>query len=190
MNTKNYHNPPKTNHKIYESIINQRVSFRLGADMEDIEGNKSLSKLEIDNTGKPKIPKRAVFDERLFNYLVREFIDFMEQFKINKKEKFNDYQNKILDYNSNIEQWNYFNPDKKKQRISGKRINKILLLLQQHTIDELVDLNVISRRTKYNFIKDLEKLEINNNGFGYKFVENVSNNFEDYIKEIRHLIKC
>jgi hypothetical protein len=174
--------PKKTNHEIYESIINQRVSFRLEIDQETIEDNKTLSNLKLDKSGRPIVPKRTVFDDRVFNYLVREFMDFMEQFKINSKEKFNNYQQKILDYNSKIEQWNYFNPDKKKQRISESRVNKVLLLLQHHTIDELVDLKVISRRTKYNFLKDLERLEINNNGFGYKFVQNIRNDFVNYFE--------
>jgi len=130
--------PQRKNHKIYESIMNQRVSFRLEIDKETIEDNKTLSNLKLDKSGKPIVPKRTIFDDRVFNHLVREFLDFMEQYKINSKEKYNNYQQKIIDYNSKVEQWNYFNPDKKKQKISESRVNKILLLLQHHTIDELL----------------------------------------------------
>lgn len=172
----------RKNHKLYESIINQRVSFRLEIDQETIQDNKTLSNLKLDKPGRAAVPKRTVFDDRVFNYLVREFLDFMEQFKINSKEKFNDYQKKIMDYNFKIEQWNYFNPGKKKKRISESRVNKVLLLLQHHTIDELVDLKVISKRTKYNFLKDLERLEINNNGFGYKFIHLIEHSFSKYLK--------
>ncbi len=108
----------------------------------------------------------------------------MDQFKVNGKEKFTTQQEKIIDYNNKVEQWNDIHLTKKKDSISDKRVNKILLLQNHHTLDELVGLKVISRRTMYNFKDDFKKLGIKQNGFGYKFVKTISNNYSKYFELI------
>ena len=58
----------------------------------------------------------------------------------------------------------------------------LLLLMKHHTLDELVEPGVISPRTKYNFLRDLNNLKISANGFGYEFVHKIKIDFDKYLE--------
>ena len=75
-----------------------------------------------------------------------------------QEEKFEVDDLKIMEYNQDVENWNRSNPDEKKRKVSGERIKRVLLMLKQHSLDELVTLGAISRRTKYNYKKDIGNL--------------------------------
>lgn len=68
------------------------------------------------------------------------------------------YNREIEKYNSNIE-----DPAERKTRINETLANQILFNIQYHSLDEMVRLRLISRRTKYNYLQVLEKLGIGKN---------------------------
>ena len=93
------------------------------------------------------------------------FLKFMNEFEIKKLDKFEDTTQKVIQYNRQIEKHNESieDPDQRKTRINKTLANQILFNIQYHSLDEMARLRWISRRTKYNYLKVLEKIGIGKN---------------------------
>ena len=163
----------RKNFKRYESIMNHRLKFFLAINKQEKEQLESVRDVIWDKKGKIKMSDKAPFNYLLFRKLVKEFTGFMEQFKLDKKEKLNSIDQKLMEYNT----WAEKNGEKK---MSETRIKKFLSLLKDHTIDELVENGVISKRTKYNVMNDFKKLDLAYNGFNSKYLENDTEDYKKY----------
>ncbi len=86
----------------------------------------------------------------------------MDEFEIKKLDKFEDNTQKVIQYNREIEKYNsnIEDPAERKTRINETLANQILFNIQYHSLDDMVRLRMISRRTKYNHLQVLEKLGI------------------------------
>ncbi len=149
----------------YEAILNKRNSFRLEISDEDQKGNLTIQDIYFKRNYSPVIPEKALFSRELLHEMFKVFTSFMEEFELKKLDKYEDNIQKVILYNREVEKHNSTIDDPKhhKKRINESKMNQILFYLQYHTLDEMVQLKLISRRTKYNYIKELEKLEISKN---------------------------
>ncbi len=107
------------------------------------------------------MPTNALFSKELLDELFKVFLDFKKQFEINSLDKFTDTNKRVINYNKWVEQYNANLPKGSKERennINLNHINKVLMLMQHHTFDEMVQLGIIAKRTKYNYIENLKKI--------------------------------
>ncbi len=148
-------------YKDFESIMSQRMKFMLRLPESDHKDNETIRFFDRDSRGNPKIARHAMFSKDLFQILASEFVDFMEQFQVNDELKFEEIDLKIMEYNQEVDEWNR-QSEEKKQKVCEERVKRILLMLKHHSLDELVRLGAISRRTKYNFKGDIEKIRKTN----------------------------
>ncbi len=82
-----------------------------------------------------------------------------------------------MEYNQEVENWNREYPEEKKKKVSEERVKRILLMLKHHSLDELVKLGAISRRTKYYYQKEWECLRDYNAGLQVA----LNNRFDTYL---------
>nr|WP_321407874.1 phage/plasmid replication protein [uncultured Carboxylicivirga sp.] len=184
---KQYRNLPpekKVYHKTYSKIINRTNSFRLAISEEDEVKNTSLNACLVDNKGIFKPPTMALFTRELLDEMFNVFLNFKEEFRISSLDKFTDTTKRVIAYNKDVEKYNNSLPEgskDRKTRISETYINSILMLLQSHSFDELVQLKIISARTKYNYINALDKIGLSKNHLAVDNLEiKKSESFEDY----------
>jgi len=151
----------------YEAILNKRNSFKLEISPEDKKGNATIEDICFRENYNPVIPSNALFSRELLHEMFKIFLKFMDEFEIKKLDKFEDTTQKVIQYNIQIEKYNESieDPNKRKTRINETLANQILFNIQHHSLDEMVRLKLISRRTKYNYFKVLEKLGIGKNNF-------------------------
>lgn len=149
----------------YEAILNKRNSFRLEISEEDQKGNSNIENIYFKAKYNPVIPLNALFSRELLHEMFKIFLGFMEEFELKKLDKYEDNIQKVILYNREVERINSTieDPKQHKKRINETLANQILFYLQYHTLDEMVQLKLISRRTKYNYLKLLERLEISKN---------------------------
>jgi len=136
---------------------------------------------------KPVIPINALFTRELLHEMFKIFLKFMDEFEIKKLDKFEDTTKKVIQYNREIEKYNsnIEDPADRKTRINETLANQILFNIQHHSLDEMVRLRLISRRTKYNYLQVLEKLGIGKNTISdcdFEFTE--EKNFAVYYQSI------
>lgn len=156
-----------TNAKIYEQILNKKVSFRLAVGRNTIQDNDSLVNLKFNSKGDVSLPLETLFSKSILKEMFKIFNDFLQQFKIDVQEKFTDVTKRVMNYNMNADTYNkhmadYLGRDKK-SKINMNKINSILAHLQHYTLDEMVKMKIISRSAKYDIKNRLEKLGITPN---------------------------
>ncbi|MBS2210263.1 hypothetical protein KEM09_02570 [Carboxylicivirga mesophila] len=156
-----------TEAKIYEKILNKKVSFRLAVGKNTIQNNESLVNLKYSSKGDISLPMETLFSKALVKEMFNVFNDFLQQFKIDVQEKFTDVTKRVMNYNKNVDAYNEhfadYNKKGKQSKINMNKINSILAHLQYHTLDELVKMGIISRSGKYDIKSRLEKLGIKPN---------------------------
>ena len=154
----------KRNHKLYKSIMNKTVSFRLKVDDKTKRANASLEKMQFSKDYQASLPHETYFSRMLLNEMFREFNSFLKQFKVEVLINLNDAGNRVAQYNKDVEwfneHWADGHIDKPKSKINRNKINQIILLLRTNSLDELVKQKIISRATKYNYIKVLKQLKL------------------------------
>ncbi|PTN07413.1 phage/plasmid replication protein [Mangrovibacterium marinum] len=149
----------------YEGILNKRNSFRLTITEEDVKGNSTIENIYFKTGYNPVIPVNALFSRELLHEMFKVFMSFMEEFQLKKLDKYEDNIQKVILYNREVDRLNASieDPKQHKKRINETLANQILFNLQHHSLDEMVQLKLISRRTKYNYLKVLERLDISKN---------------------------
>jgi hypothetical protein len=175
----------KDNHRLYEEVINKRCSFRLEISEDERIRNTNIEGLKRNAQGKPILPNNALFTKELLYHMFTIFTDFMKEFEVKKLDKFSDATQKVILYNQKIEEYNQNieNPKERKTKLNELHINQILYHIQTHTLDEMVQLKLISRRTKYNYKKTLEKIGYTNKHIGRDMNLTVPElDFERYIE--------
>lgn len=181
---RNFSPEKRVHHKAYSKIINHSNTFSLAISEADRRENESLNACLRDNKGNFEPPKAALFTKELLKEMFNVFLNFKEEFRISSMDKFTDTTKRVIAYNSNVEKYNGSLPKgskERKTRISETYINSILMLLQTHSFDELVQLKIISARTKYNYIKALDKIGLSKNHLAVDSVEiEKSEDFGDY----------
>ncbi|MBK3518242.1 phage/plasmid replication domain-containing protein [Carboxylicivirga marina] len=174
----------RVHHKIYGKILNRSNSFRLAISERDRQDNESLELCLKDDKGNFNLPKDALFSKEVLDEMFKVFLNFKEEFRISSMDKFTDTTKRIIAYNKDVEKYNKNLPkgDKeRKSRISETYINSILMLMQTHSFDELVQHKIISARTKYNYINALCKIGLNKNHLAVDSVEiEKSEEFTEY----------
>ena len=121
--------------------------------------------------------------------LFDEFIDFKEQFTIRKLDQMSVIGRKIESYNRMIDDYNkaLLPGQNRKNRLNENNARKIFMLLQYKTVDELVKEAVISKRSKYNYLKIIMTIGIHKNTIFHVEIKAYTN-FESYYNTIRELI--
>jgi len=104
------------------------------------------------------VAKRQLFTKFLWNQMAENFMEFYDQFQVKEKVYFHDSMKRISDYNDNQLALKKVGLDAKTMR-SGS-IQKVNLLLQHYSMDELKRLNIVPKRTFYDWKKKLKKLGI------------------------------
>ncbi len=171
----------------YEAILNKRNSFRLEICEEDQKGNSTIENIYFKAKYNPVIPLNAIFSRELLHEMFKIFCGFMEEFELKKLDKYEDNIQKVILYNREVDRLNSAieDPKQHKKRINETSANQILFNLQHHTLDEMVQLKLISRRTKYNYLKVLERLEISKNTIlSNNHQLDDSNDFSQYYNQI------
>ena len=170
----------------YEGILNKRNSFRLEISEEDQKGNTTIENIYFKANYNPVIPLNALFYRELLHEMFKIFMSFMEEFQLKKLDKYEDNIQKVILYNREVDRLNSSieDPKQHKKRINETLANQILFNLQHHSLDEMVQLRLISRRTKYNYLKVLEKLNISKNTLlSYSHQLNNQNDFSHYYNQ-------
>ena len=175
-----------TESTIYEKILYKKVSFRLAVGENTSNDNSSLVNLKYTSKGDVSLPLEALFSKAVLNEMFKVFNDFIEQFKIDVKEKFTDVDKRAMDYNQNVELYNTqiaeYIGEEKRAKINMNKIYSILAHLEYHTLDELVKMKIISRSGKYDIKKRLAKLGITPNQLAVDTMEvKTSFKFDRYI---------
>lgn len=154
----------KGNHKLFNSIINKTVSFRLKVDEKTKKANASLENMQFSRVYNAALPQETLFSRMLLNEMFNEFNSFLRQFKVEVLINLNDAGNRVAQYNKDVELFNKHMADgiidKPKAKINKNKINQIILLLRTNSLDELVKQKVISRATKYNYMNVLKHLKL------------------------------
>lgn len=154
----------KRNHKLYKSIINKTVSFRLKVDEKTKRANASLENMKFHRDFTVSLPLETLFSRMLLNEMFKEFNSFLKQFKVEVLINLNDAGNRVAQYNKDVELFNKHMADGyidlPKAKINKNKINQIILLLRTNSLDELVKQKVISRATKYNYMNVLKRLNL------------------------------
>ena len=174
----------------YDAIINKRNSFRLDISEDEKKRNTTIENVTFKSNQNPTIPLNALFTRELLHEMFKVFLKFMDEFEIKKLDKFEDNTQKVIQYNMKIEKYNSTieDPNERKTKINESLANQILFNIQYHSLDEMVRLRLISRRTKYNYLKLLEKLGIEKNTVSnIEFIELFSRDFNKYYFSISHM---
>lgn len=171
----------------YDAILNKRNSFRLEISEKDKKENSTIENIYFKADYNPVIPVNALFSPELLHEMFKIFLKFMDEFEIKKLDKFEDTTKKVIQYNREIEKYNsnIEDPADRKTRINETLANQILFNIQHHSLDEMVRLRLISRRTKYNYLQVLEKLGIGKNTISdqdFEFIE--GKDFNKYYQSI------
>ncbi|MBK3517713.1 phage/plasmid replication domain-containing protein [Carboxylicivirga marina] len=171
---RNFSPEKRVYHKAYSKILNRSNTFSLAISETARRENESLHACLKDDKGNYEPPKAALFTKELLNEMFKVFLNFKEEFRISSMDKFTDTTKRVIAYNNDVEKYNKKLPKgskERKARISENYINSILLHLQTHSFDELVQMGVISARTKYNYIKALGKIGLSKNHLAVDSVE-------------------
>lgn len=114
-----------------------------------------------------------------------QFLDFMEQFTIRSLDDLDEAMIKVAKYNQLVDEMNERCPDKKqKQKIRENTIKKHLMLMQNNTLDELVEIGVISLRGKYDILSKMKKIGITKGHIKTDMNLIPENNFTMYYKVV------
>ncbi len=149
----------------YEAILNKRNKFLLEISGEEEKENKTIENIYFKSNYSPVIPINAHFSRELLHEMFNVFMGFMDEFELKNLDKYEDNIQKVILYNREVDRYNSTIEDEsqRKSKINESLANQILFNLQYHTLDEMVQLKLISRRTKYNYLKILKKLEMDKN---------------------------
>jgi len=98
------------------------------------------------------------FNKFLWNQMVASFVDFYDQFQVKEKVYFNDSQKRISEFNEKMDVLKSLGLEGRKMYRGS--IEKVTLLLQHYSMDELKRLGIIPKRTFYNWKKRLKELGI------------------------------
>lgn len=175
----------KSNYRLYKEIMNKRCSFRMAILEEENIRNTTIEGL----SNVKELPSKALFTKELLQQMFAIFTEFMKEFEVKKLDKFSDATQKVILYNQKVDEYNknITNPKERKTKLNELLINQILFNIQNYTLDEMVQLKLISRRTKYNYKKTLEKIGYTKNHIGGDINLNLSElNFKKYIDYLQY----
>ncbi len=152
----------KRNHRLYKSIMNKRISFRLKVSNDTKKANSSLEGMKFSRKFTASLPQETNFSRLLLDEMFKEFNKFLKQFKVEVRVNVSNAGKRVAKYNQDIELFNKYYADgvwdMPKSKINPNKARQIIMLLQTNTLDELVKNGVISRATKYNYIKMLKNI--------------------------------
>lgn len=157
----------KANHKLYKSIMSKTVSFRLKVSEETKKANSSIQGMKFSKRYEASLPLETKFSRLLLDEMFKEFNSFLRQFKVEVKENVTNTGKRVAQYNQNIDSFNKYVADgvidKIKSKINPNKARQVIMLLQTNSLDELEKNGVISRATKYNYIKMLKQIGLKPN---------------------------
>lgn len=160
-------NEKKINYKIYKSIMNKTVSFRLKVSEDTKKANSTIQGMKYSKNYGASLPLETRFSRLLLDDMFKYFNSFLRQFKVEVKENVSNAGKRVAQYNQDVEAFNQYIADdvidKAKSKINPTKINQIILLLQTNSLDELVKNRIISRATKYNYINKLKEIGLKAN---------------------------
>lgn len=157
----------KRNHKLYKSIMNKTVSFRLKVSEETKKANSTIQGMKFSKKYEASLPLETMFSRLLLDEMFKDFNSFINQFKVEVKENVTNAGKRVAQYNNNIDSFNKHVADgfidMPKSKINPNKARQVIMLLQTNSFDELVKNGVISRATKYNYINMLKKIGLKPN---------------------------
>jgi len=106
------------------------------------------------------VGRRQLFSKFLYNQMVHSFMEFYENFQVKEKVYFHDAMRRIADFNDKAEVLT--SAGHKTAKMYRGSMEKINLLLQHYSIDELKTLNILPKRTFYEWKKRLKAIGIEN----------------------------
>jgi hypothetical protein len=143
---------------IYNQILNQTNNFMLDVTPEAEKYNSKTIEFQYDNKGCVKLNKEARFSPQVFDEMVAVFRSFIDEFQLSERLQLDQLGLNIKSYNKYADS---IKDHFKIQKIQEKPLAKVAALMEHYTIDEMVGLGIISRRSKYDIIKRLKLVEMN-----------------------------
>lgn len=162
---------------MYGQMLAQNNCFMLEITPEAKLYNRETKGIEFDFRGNIKLHKEAKFSRSLFSEMQAIFRDFIDQFQLSAKLQMDQVGIHVQNYNKHVEAIKDVIPGQKK--IYEGPLARISALMENYTIDEMVQLGIISKRTKYDVIERLKKIEFNKASILPKEIK-TKVSFEDY----------
>jgi hypothetical protein len=158
----------KSHRNFYKWWLKKRehyISFRLGVSEETREKNMvTATYMDLGSGIEKNLPFEARFSPILLKECFKIFNDFRDHFEIKEKTDLSSAQRSLDLYNKNIDELNKM---KRAEEMPGKKMTlyrgakTIIKLLENDTLDGLVEKGLICRKTAYNYEKKFEALNFN-----------------------------
>jgi hypothetical protein len=129
---------------------------------------------DVFNGKKVVANRNQVFNKFLYNNMSKAFLTFVKNFEVKETVWFPEARKRVVDYNEKARNF-------KKAGLNDKEmykgsIEKVLLLLQHYSMDELKRLDIIPKRTFYYWKKRLKDLGISENNVSQIGIPSAENN--------------
>ena len=171
--------------RIYENLTSQVSHFFLSATATDRLDNQKTIRFGYKNH-KVTCVKNALFSSSLLNEMLKIFKRFFKEYQIEVRRDFKsveimieDWNNAAKIYNDEFKESIKAGVDKRKTLINVNSFKKIYELSKNNSWDMLIRKGLISKRSKYRYIKQFEELGIDKNQFAVIPVE-ACKDFSDY----------
>jgi len=173
----------------YHKSLNKSHKFYLDTSWEIKRHERTFSNDDLSDTY-----SEATFDNNLMNYLFDEFFDYCKSFQVQEMPTITQVISKIKNHNKETKYkkdtfkdvYKFLDKDDKKSLPTEKYVTPIvsfLRLLEKYTLNEILNLGILTRATYYRRLKDLKNLGINNNNIsGYSTI-NTDLSFSHYFGE-------
>jgi hypothetical protein len=140
--------------------------------------NDQVSDLDFFHKGKMIVSRRQPFTKFLYNQMKQTFLDFYNQFQVHEKVTMHTAMKRIVEYNER--QGKFKELGLKSTGMYAGSMQKVNLLLQHYSMDELKKLGIIPKRTFYAWKKRLRELGIENTNVASIEIP-VSHGKQDYL---------
>jgi len=124
--------------------------------------NEQVSDLPFFNGEIKSVGRNQPFNKFLFDTMFDHYKRFIDNFEVKEKTSFTSGKRAIIEYNENKQKLSKLTGTKQ-SAMYQKTFERMLLLLQTYSLDELVTLDIISKRTKYDWQKKLENIGMTKN---------------------------
>ncbi len=144
----------------------KRVGFFIKVDEETTRKVVGEAKLvDLGDGIERDLPREVRFSPYLLKRCFKIFDDFRDHFEVKQRTYLTNSAQRIEEYNESVKNFNESLgssiQEPKKQTIRVGNIKPILALLQQYSLEDLVENKMIARNTAWRYRKKFKQLEIN-----------------------------
>ncbi len=187
-------NDEKKKYKKLKSIKTKKRNYLLEVNPISYEAQKRA----IPQIDRVEGLQEVFFSEELWGECVKQFKEFIEHFKLQQLDTFEEMKAKLHQYNKAVKNKKLsLNPEmlrQMKQRekvkynlqeVKPKTMLGVFKLMQHYTFDQLIAEGLLEKDTVTRYRRLFEKLDINTKGVFKVFPFNPKTSFEDYYISVK-----